>query len=593
MPRLLRDSPLNGIWEGSGNVMSLDVLRAMAREPEGLPAFLAECELARGGDAAPRRPSRRAAGARSPRSPVRTPSGSRARAVEDLALAFQAVAARAHRAARGGRRVLRGAAGGGARPRLRHAAGGCRRGRGAGARSAWPSSPTRRLRPPMTLRDLLGEGPADVRITGLAFDNRRVEHGDAVLLRARLHPRRARLRARRGGAGRRRARRAAAAGARACPRWSSRTSARRWRSPPRASSAIPTARLAGRRHHRHQRQDHDGVPRALAAGGAPGARAGCSGTVKSVIGGVEHPVVRTTPEAIDLQRTFAAMLEAGDEACAMEISSHALDLRRADGIHVACRRVHQPHAGPPRLPPGHGGLLPGQAAAVLLAADRGAGGQRRRRVRARGWPRSSPDTVTFGSTRGADYRAVDVRDRLHRARRSPPARRTASSRRASALPGRFNVLNALGAWAAARRARRAGRGDRRGAARRGRACPGASSRSTRASRSRCSSTTRTRPTRSRTRCARRASWPSGRVIAVFGAGGDRDRGKRPLMGEIAAREADVAIVTSDNPRSEDPEAIIAEIAGRHRRPRGRRGRRRPPRGDPATPSSSPSRATCS
>ena len=83
MPQLLRDAPINGIWEGSGNVMSLDVLRALAREPDGLPAFLAECELARG--ARPRgstRP-RRAAGRARASWPAPDAAWSARRAVED------------------------------------------------------------------------------------------------------------------------------------------------------------------------------------------------------------------------------------------------------------------------------------------------------------------------------------------------------------------------------------------------------------------------------------------------------------------------------------------------------------------------------
>jgi putative acyl-CoA dehydrogenase len=89
MPRLLRDAPLNGIWEGSGNVMSLDVLRAMTREPDGLPAFLAECELARGADA------RLDAHLDALPGTLAALAGPDAqwlarRAVEDLAVAFQA-----------------------------------------------------------------------------------------------------------------------------------------------------------------------------------------------------------------------------------------------------------------------------------------------------------------------------------------------------------------------------------------------------------------------------------------------------------------------------------------------------------------------
>ena len=68
---------------------------------------------------------------------------------------------------------------------------------------------------------------------------------------------------------------------------------------------------------------------------ADGRQTGLLGTVKSVIGGSERDVQRTTPEAIDLQRTFREMLDHGDRACAMEVSSHALELRRADAIHFA------------------------------------------------------------------------------------------------------------------------------------------------------------------------------------------------------------------------------------------------------------------
>ena len=325
---------------------------------------------------------------------------------------------------------------------------------------------------------------------------------------------------------------------------------------------------------------------------AAGRPCGLLGGVTSVVGGEERPAVRTTPEAIDLQATFRAMLDAGDRACAMEVSSHALELHRVDGIHFAVAaftNLSQDHLD------FHPDMETYFAAKERLFAEFDVG--RAIVVVDDAWGRrladALPDAVTVSLERPADWQAVDHCSGLGG---NAFTVRSPAGEAAVELPlrGRFNAANALVALAA---------GDALGLeldemaealrTRRPR-CPGACRRSTRGRASRCSSTTRTSRARSRRCSRRRASWPSGRVIVVFGAGGDRDRAKRPLMGEIAARLADRVIVTSDNPRSEPPEAIIDEIlagvpAGAFHVERAGR----PARGDRAARSSWPRRATSS
>src|SRR3954468_2826562 len=284
---------------------------------------------------------------------------------------------------------------------------------------------------------------------------------------------------------------------------------------------------------------------------AAGRRTALLGTVKSVIGGVEAPVARTTPEAVDLQGAFAQMLAAGDEACAMEVSSHALALHRADAIHWAAAvftNLTMDHLDfHPTMEDyflAKRRLFEADPEVVVINVD-DAYGRRLRDELVRG--------TTIGLETDADLRATDVRMSMSGADFVADGLRLRSP-----LPGRFNVLNVLGAVAVAR-ALGVDDATIEQALPHAAPVPG-----------------RFQPVdegqsfavlvdyahtpdslENVLRAARELS--RGRVVVVFGAGGDRDRGKRPLMGAIAARLADEVVVTSDNPRSEDPDAIVAQI----------------------------------
>jgi len=288
-----------------------------------------------------------------------------------------------------------------------------------------------------------------------------------------------------------------------------------------------------------------------------GVQTGLLGTVKRVVGGAAEEVERTTPEAIDLQATFRRMLDYGDLACAMEVSSHALALRRTLGIRFAVATFTNLtqdhldfHADMEDYFQVKRRLLVGDDAERRVVNVDDAYGERLV---------AEVDCVTFSATGDprADYRAIDLSFDASGSsfRCAGPGGEVEVD---SPLPGRFNVENALAAIATAGELGIALEDAARALASAERV-PGRFEPVDEGQPFAVLVDYAHTPDSLENVLAAARQVTDGRLIAVFGCGGDRDRDKRPLMGEIGARDADACIVTSDNPRSEDPQAIIDEI----------------------------------
>jgi UDP-N-acetylmuramoyl-L-alanyl-D-glutamate--2,6-diaminopimelate ligase len=299
---------------------------------------------------------------------------------------------------------------------------------------------------------------------------------------------------------------------------------------------------------------------------AAGTQCGLLGTVKQVIGGAEEEVERTTPEAIDLQATFRRMLDGGDRACAMEVSSHALALHRCDAIHFGVAlftNLTQDHLD------FHGSmedyfrskqlLFEMGPDAAIVNVDDAYGRRLAEEFECLTFSAAGAEADLMAgdvglSARGAEFKVVPgpkVRTMGH----WPVGGEISVSAR---LPGHFNVANALAAFAAAVACGvepdDARIGLEQAAPPPGRFEPVDEGQPF----SVLVDYAHTPDSLENVLRAARSLTPR-RLIVVVGAGGDRDRDKRPKMGRAAARGADFAFFTSDNPRSEDPQTIVAEV----------------------------------
>ncbi|HWS41517.1 MAG TPA: UDP-N-acetylmuramoyl-L-alanyl-D-glutamate--2,6-diaminopimelate ligase [Pseudoflavonifractor sp.] len=288
------------------------------------------------------------------------------------------------------------------------------------------------------------------------------------------------------------------------------------------------------------------------------AKVGLIGTNQNMIGEEVLPAHRTTPESYEVQKLLREMVDAGCSHAVMEVSSHALVLRRVDeiffrvGVFTNLTQDHLDFHGTMERYRDAKGLLFARSAAAVLNLDDEAGVH---------YAQTAPCKVFTYSERkdAADLTAKNLRlfpDRVE----FEAVAVGAISRVRLPIPGGFTVYNALGVIACCMAlglelgAVAEALGRAQGVKGRIEVVPAAADYTVLIDYAHTPDALENILTTVR-------DFTKGRLICLFGCGGDRDRTKRPVMGGIASSLADLCIVTSDNPRTEEPGAIIAEILG--------------------------------
>ena len=286
-----------------------------------------------------------------------------------------------------------------------------------------------------------------------------------------------------------------------------------------------------------------------------GFRVGLIGTNQNMIGREVLPSARTTPESLELQELFSRMVQQKVDYVVMEVSSHSLDLHRVDGIDfdiAIFTNLTQDHLDYHKTMENYKaakGLLFERAAKSVINMDDAAGAYMK--------DHSKGEVLTIGVDTKADLMAknIDISaegtafDMIWQGKKYPVHLHT---------PGRFSVYNALGAAGACLLLGVAVEDVVAGLTEN----PGVSGRfQTVRSKKGCQAVVDYAHTPDGLENVLNTAneFVKGKLIAVFGCGGDRDRTKRPIMGEIGGKLAGYCIITSDNPRTEDPAAILEDV----------------------------------